>query len=60
MLSIVKPTVEGNNTVIRVYNPYDSITEDEIKFNFDFKTVWEAFMSEEVKKNAMQRTTKSR
>ena len=49
VLSIVKPSADGDNIVLRVYNPDDCCKTGKITLNFDFENVYEAFMSEEVK-----------
>lgn len=47
ILSIIKPSIDKNKIVIRIYNPSDSTLNTKIKFGFDFNNVYEAYMSEE-------------
>lgn len=47
VLSIVKPSLYGNNVVLRIYNPSEIVAETKIRIDFEFKNIYEAFMSEE-------------
>ena len=58
VLSIVKPSADGDNIVLRVYNPDDCCKTGKITLNFDFKNIYEAFMSEEVKEKCNAKDNK--